>query len=419
MRVLIVTALLWLLPATAFAHGRRHETLTWNWDWWVLLSLGICIWLYTTGVLHMRRRQGAARLIDNGKLACFFAGLFTLFVALESPIDTVAEQLFSAHMVQHMLLLFVAPPLLVWGRPPIAFMWAFRSPARRSLGWIWGRLGFKRLFALAMSPGVVWLLFSGSFIFWHFPKPYQWALANEGVHALEHLCFFVTGLMFWTIVIEPSGRRRLTYPATLIHVSTTAILGGLPGALIFLAKFPLYPQQTADAAAWGLTPLQDQQLAGVIMWVPAGLLYVVAIAWLFAKWLQDAEQVELKRVARLSAGLSAIVLLPLVLGACNGEAGAQPSSFGDAGRGAALISYYGCGSCHSIPGVSGATALVGPPLDHMGKRIYIAGMLRNTPENMAYWIMHPQKVVPGNAMPDMGIGAKQARDITAYLYALR
>jgi cytochrome c2 len=155
------------------------------------------------------------------------------------------------------------------------------------------------------------------------------------------------------------------------------------------------------------------------MWVPAGLLYVVAIAWLFAKWLQDAEQEELKRVARLSAGLSAIVLLPLVLGACNGEAGAQPSSFGDAGRGAALISYYGCGSCHSIPGVSGATALVGPPLDHMGKRIYIAGMLRNTPENMAYWIMHPQKVVPGNAMPDMGIGAKQARDITAYLYALR
>lgn len=93
-------------------------------------------------------------------------------------------------------------------------------------------------------------------------------------------------------------------------------------------------------------------------------------------------------------------------------AGGEPS------RGAALIRYYGCGSCHSIPGIAGADALVGPPLDHFSKRIYVAGVLRNTPDNLILWIRNPQKIVPGNVMPAMGIDRRDARDIAAYLYTL-
>jgi cytochrome c2 len=92
---------------------------------------------------------------------------------------------------------------------------------------------------------------------------------------------------------------------------------------------------------------------------------------------------------------------------------------GDAQRGRVLIRQFGCGSCHVIPGISGADASVGPPLTQMGRRIYVAGMLRNTPDNLARWIEHPQKIVPGNVMPEMGVTREQARDIAAYLFTLR
>jgi cytochrome c2 len=109
----------------------------------------------------------------------------------------------------------------------------------------------------------------------------------------------------------------------------------------------------------------------------------------------------------------------LALGGCD-EAGVA-TRFADIGspeRGALYIAQVGCGSCHKIPGIDGAEGLVGPPLDHMGKRIFIAGLLRNTPANMVTWLRYPQQVVPGNAMPDMGLNEGQARDITAYLYTL-
>lgn len=103
-----------------------------------------------------------------------------------------------------------------------------------------------------------------------------------------------------------------------------------------------------------------------------------------------------------------------------GDAAAQQSlRGGDAQRGATLIQHYGCGSCHTIPGIDGADADVGPPLTAVGRRIFIAGILRNTPENMIAWLQKPQAIIPGNAMPDMGIDDQAARDVAAYLYTLR
>jgi cytochrome c2 len=100
-------------------------------------------------------------------------------------------------------------------------------------------------------------------------------------------------------------------------------------------------------------------------------------------------------------------------------AAAVPATGGDPARGATLIRDYGCGSCHQIPGIADADGLVGPPLINIGVRVYLAGMLRNTPDNLMFWLRHPQQVVPGNVMPDMGMNAPDARDIAAYLYTLR
>ena len=148
-----------------------------------------------------------------------------------------------------------------------------------------------------------------------------------------------------------------------------------------------------------------------------GIACLAARSVLFVLWLQEAARrgtVRLRRIAPL-VGLGAL----LVVGGCDETGGAIPiTNIGDPERGAAQIEQIGCGSCHIIPGIAGARGLVGPPLDHMGKRVYIAGLLPNTPANMVTWLRDPQEIVPGNAMPDLGLSEEQARDITAYLYTL-
>ncbi|HZP08904.1 c-type cytochrome [Methyloceanibacter sp.] len=117
------------------------------------------------------------------------------------------------------------------------------------------------------------------------------------------------------------------------------------------------------------------------------------------------------------ASLIMMLAALLVAGCGDGEKGKE--ALASQARGAALIAKLGCGACHTVPGIEGATALVGPPLDHMGSRLYIAGVLRNTPDNMILWLRKPQSAVPGNAMPDMDLDEKQARDIAAYLASLK
>jgi len=126
------------------------------------------------------------------------------------------------------------------------------------------------------------------------------------------------------------------------------------------------------------------------------------------------------RRANLACAVALVMAAPLC--GCRRDANTQitqPQFGGTPSRGAALINYYGCGSCHTIPGISAANGMVGPPLTGFSRRIYVAGLLRNTPDNLVYWIRYPQKVVPGNAMPEMNIDVRDARDIAAYLYTIR
>jgi putative membrane protein len=408
----------------------RFAELPWNWEPWILICLGLALFGYARGLCRLDP-EVRARVFGVWRGASFAAGIGTLFVALISPFDALDDELFSAHMVQHLLLMMVAAPLLVWGRPAMAFLWAFPQPARRALGRFWNGSGLHRGVHTLMSPLLVWVLCGAVLWFWHIPAPYGWALENEGVHTLEHFCFLLTALMFWTLVLEPFGRRRLSYGQTILFVATLGVQNGLLGALLTFAGHPFYRAHFTTTAAWGLTPLEDQQLAGLIMWMPASLIHLGALVVLFIAWMNDAES-EAKRAtsslntAKLSSaalryGTLVSIVLTLSLSACGRDdaqslwamPGATPA------RAPSLMRAYGCPACHAIPGVVDARGLAGPSLARFAQRTYIAGVLSNRPENLVKWVRAPQTVIPGNAMPNAGVTEEDARDIAAYLYTLQ
>ena len=141
---------------------------------------------YALGLWRLRKEVGPERVLDRWQIATFAAGMSVLFLALCSPIDAAAGELFSVHMLQHILLMMVAPPLLVWSRPSIAFVWAFSPARRKRIRRAWSGARADRLEDVTMHPAVVFVLFCGSFVFWHLPRPYAWGLQSEFVHALEH-----------------------------------------------------------------------------------------------------------------------------------------------------------------------------------------------------------------------------------------
>jgi cytochrome c oxidase assembly factor CtaG/cytochrome c2 len=395
--------------------------MDWSFKPWLLACIVAAAVPYALGVRRMGAQRGA--ILGRWRAVSFSAGLFVLLLALVSPLDTVADDLFSAHMFQHMLLLLVIPPLLVYGRPVITWLWAFDLDARRSVVRGWKRTGLDAAFRGLMHPLVVWVLLTVALCFWHLPGPYDAAVRNEWLHDLEHLSFLVVSLQFWTLVIEPYGQRRaLGYGATVVFVVSAGFVMGMIGAVLTFAPAPLYGAYLHTTQAYGLSPLDDQQLAGIIMWIPSNLVHAGALCTVFFAWFR-ADERRATRAFRsvphaLPMLLVAVPLLALMLSGCANDAQDRAHDIA-VRRGAQLISKYGCGSCHTIPGINGADGLVGPPLTHWSRRTYIAGVLPNDPDNLQFWIQHPQQVVPGVDMPDMGIRQQEARDIAIYLDTIR
>lgn len=274
----------------AFCHGVGHEDggFGWSWDPWMLLLLAIAACLYLLGWQRLRRQGNARRVLGAVRLLSFAAGMLVLGLALMSPLDTLAERLFSAHMTQHLLLMLIAPPLLVWGRPVFVWLWAFPLAQRRRIGRAWvDTRALHTSHAFLMRPLMVWMTASIALWFWHIPAAYDWALADGRVHVLEHLSFFLTSLAFWTLTLEPYRHRRSGHGIALVMVVTFALHSGLLGALLTFAQAPLYRAYVTPV--FGLSPLEDQQLAGLIMWVPASLVYLAALAALFVGWLSQVK----------------------------------------------------------------------------------------------------------------------------------
>jgi putative membrane protein len=268
-----------LLVAPVSAHGPapvQPEALWsyWNVDPWVLIPLVMALWLYGRGVSRLWGRAGRSRGVSHASALSFAAGGAALVVALVSPLDALGGTLLSAHMAQHGLLIGVAPPLLLLGRPGVAFAWALASARtlRPLASWVWralwgrGHVLSGPLGAAALHGLMLWL--------WHVPALFDAAVDHRWLHALEHACFFGSALLFWRAVLDARTSRRAG-PA-LVAAFVTFMHSGLLGGLITLAPHPLYSVYVGRSAVWGLAALDDQQLAGLLMWVPLGLPYLTA-----------------------------------------------------------------------------------------------------------------------------------------------
>jgi len=207
-----------------------------------------------------------------------------------------------------------------------------------------------------------------------------------------------------------------------VIVAQSALQTGALGALLTFAPTLWYPAYAATSGLSGLSPLEDQQLGGLIMWIPGSIPYLVAALVVFVRWLRESESRSARHYASLfNVRTTALLICAVLLSACDRASGDDSYQLtnADPDRGRAAIRRYGCGSCHDIPGVRGAGGMVGPPLGQVSERVFIAGVLPNEPDNMIRWIENPQAVDPKTAMPNAGVSSRDARDIASYLYTLR
>lgn len=260
-----------------------------TWQVVIATALALSAATYGIGVVGLWRRAGRGRGVTWLNVVSFYAGLGTLVIALLSPLVALSDVLFSAHMGQHELLMLVAAPLLVMGKPWLTAAWAV--PAR------WRSVPFGVVRATPLrhgwraitAPVTILVLHALALWIWHIPGLFEGALKNESVHAFQHLCFFVTAALFWWALVR--GRYgRAGYGAAALFVFMTAMHSGILGALITVAGRLWYPLYAGRSRSVGVDPLADQQLAGLIMWIPAGVLLTVLALGLFAAWLGEAER---------------------------------------------------------------------------------------------------------------------------------
>jgi putative membrane protein len=275
--------------------GVAQERLwsAWSWEPGIVAPLAIAAVLYLRG-LRLLWDEHVGRGIRTWEAASFAAGWMTTALALLSPLHELSEHLFSLHMVQHELLMVVAAPLLVVGRPLVPMLWALPSRARRRVGSVTRRPSVRRGWRMISRPLVAFVVHGAAIWAWHTPVLFQATLTSERVHALQHASFFGTALLFWWTIIHahaPGGRARaVSFGTAVLLLFGTALHSGALGALLTFSRNLWYPAYGTSSAGWGLTPLEDQQLAGLIMWVPATFAYLVAALFLFAGWLQASEE---------------------------------------------------------------------------------------------------------------------------------
>jgi putative membrane protein len=250
-------------------------------------------WVLCAGALYWLGGRGRPpRRGDGWRTAAFVGGLVAVLAAVDSPLDDLADRLFWAHMAQHLLLIAVAPPLLALARPWNR-MWhgvpvRLRRPVARAVvrGPAWAPL--RRAARFVAGPLPSWLLFNLTFLAWHLPVLYDAALSSGPAHALEHLSFFATALLFWTRVIDsPPWRSPLSEPAKLAYLASTLVLGWILAVVLALATSPLYSTYSTEAGRPGhISALADQQLAAGIMWVPGSLAYTIALVLIAYRLLE-------------------------------------------------------------------------------------------------------------------------------------
>jgi len=281
-------AFLFLL-SPAVVHAHETALPDWRvsaWDAAVMIGLVIGALGYAAGSRRLARRGARVRTVER---ASFWIGWATLLAAVAPPLDRAATLTFSSHMAQHELLMLVGAPLMIVGRPIVPWLWALPLPARsqaaaglqhRAPTWVW-RAATNPIAAVLLHGAIVWV--------WHLPAFYEAAVRSEPIHAFQHATFVGTSVLFWWGLVY--GRYgRAAYGASALYVFTTMTHTGLLGALFALSTAPFYELYADRASALGIDAARDQQLAGLVMWIPAGVVLMVFGLALVVAWIAESER---------------------------------------------------------------------------------------------------------------------------------
>jgi len=258
--------------------GLTFWLTAWNWEPSIVIGTALLVGLYLYGIGPLRRKYHLADEVKRGQVVAFLLGVCIMFLALVSPLDELGDSyLFSAHMVQHLFITLVGPPLLLIGTPG----WLLQPLLRNRVVFL-----IARVFTF---PALAFFLYNADFWLWHAPPFYNATLENQGIHILEHVTFIVFGILNWWPIFSPSEELpRLSLGGQVLYI----FLAGMPTVALGagLTFFPpLYAPYLAAPRIWGLSAAVDQQLGGLIMWIPGNIFYIVIISILFIRWMQEQD----------------------------------------------------------------------------------------------------------------------------------
>ena len=268
----------------------------WSFEPAILILIALTTLIYARGMWNASQRASPGHSLPVWRWLLFLAAMLSLVVALVSPLDALSSALFSAHMVQHLLLMIITAPLLVLGELPLAIVWAMPRNWAQGFGHGLNRTGFfSRAWQALISPVSAWLLFAASMWVWHASTLYEAALRNDTIHTLEHLSLILASMLFWWVLFRRTTADHIHDAMVIVYLFTTMLHSTILGALMTFTSLPWYSYYASSVTAWGLTPLEDQQLAGLIMWVPGGVVFTLLTIGYFAAWFRALE----RRSARL------------------------------------------------------------------------------------------------------------------------
>jgi len=267
---------------------------------WVCVLLAASGAAYAGGAWRLWRRAGIGRGLSLRRVISFWAGWVSLAASLIGPLDELGDRLFCMHMVQHEVMMLVAAPLIVVGRPLAAWAWAAPRRSVRALAAFFHRPGWRAPWLVLTRPTGAGVVHALALWLWHLPAWFDAALANEQLHALQHAAFFGSALLFWWSVLHGAVRRRRG--AVLLSLFVTMVHTGALGAILTLSRTGWYLAYAQSTGTFGLDQLQDQQLGGLVMWVPTSFVYLGCGLLLASRWMSPERNDSSPRIGRSAFG---------------------------------------------------------------------------------------------------------------------
>lgn len=266
-------------------HHHHHDHVHWSFEPWIAGPILAVAVVYSAGAFRLRRNARSQAIRD---VALFYAGLALLALAVLSPLHSLGTVLLTAHMIEHEIMMVAAAPLIVASRPAATLMFGLPRPVRLNLASLLRLKPVRKFWRAATDLPSATVLHAAALWIWHVPALFEAAGANEAVHTLQHAIFLGSALLFWIAVMDRLHRRYGQGYAALALFFISLQAGAL-GALLTLSPRTWYELPPGALELAGLSPLDDQVLAGLIMWVPACSLYVAAALYVVSRWLRVFE----------------------------------------------------------------------------------------------------------------------------------